>query len=242
MSRRDDRLQAQLWLDDPGQLSERLMSLLQQLDQTAVARPSTGRRAEPQLQLSLRVARELAQSLQADRGGINEYRRMTDSSPLDCRLVLDVLDRLQEESEESGSAVDSADSLVLLPASVLAEFRGNVEEFARWARFRQRQEQTPVRSEQLKTTIEFVDDELLVKTDGDGSLKLRGAVSIPMFLALWRAPGHRLSVQSFQDIDRSLSPSGLERHSTRLCSKLQGVLLEVIRSGSGYQLRRCPRQ
>ena len=61
MSRRDDRLQAQLWLDDPGQLSERLMSLLQQLDQTAVARPSLGRRAEPQLQLSLRVARELAQ-------------------------------------------------------------------------------------------------------------------------------------------------------------------------------------
>jgi hypothetical protein len=144
-----------------------------------------------------------------------------------------VLDRLQAEPE---------DGQLVLPVAVVSEFRGNVDEFARWARFQQRQEQTLPRSDALKTSIEFVDDELLVKTDGDGSLKLRGAVSIPMFLALWRAPGHRLSAQSFLDIDRSLSASGLERHSTRLCSKLQGVLLEVIRSGSGYVLRRCPRQ
>jgi len=144
-----------------------------------------------------------------------------------------VLDRLQSDADGD---------LVVLPVAVLEEFRGNVDEFARWSKFQQRQEQTQARSEALKTAIEFVDDELLVKTDGDGSLKLRGAVSIPMFLALWRAPGHRLSAQSFLDIDRSLSASGLERHSTRLCSKLQGVLLEVVRSGSGYLLRRCPRQ
>jgi len=233
MSRQDDRLQAQLWLDEPGRLSELLVRLADQLEAAVVPMPATNRRSEPSVTLSQATAASLVAIVGTERGGINEYRRLTDASPLDCRLVLDVLDRLQAESE---------DGQLVLPAAVLSEFRGNVDEFARWSRFQQRQEQTLPRSEALKTSIEFVDDELLVKTDGDGSLKLRGAVSIPMFLALWRAPGHRLSAQSFLDIDRSLSASGLERHSTRLCSKLQGVLLEVIRSGSGYLLRRCPRQ
>lgn len=233
MSRRDDRLQAQLWLDEPGRLSALLVRLAEQLEAAAVPRAPASRRAEPTCEMPRSVAEALAAIVSADRGGINEYRRLTDASPLDCRLVLDVLDRLQS---------DAAGDLVVLPVAVLEEFRGNVDEFARWSKFQQRQEQTQARSEALKTAIEFVDDELLVKTDGDGSLKLRGAVSIPMFLALWRAPGHRLSAQSFLDIDRSLSASGLERHSTRLCSKLQGVLLEVVRSGSGYLLRRCPRQ
>lgn len=233
MSRRDDRLQAQLWLDEPGRLSALLVRLAEQLEAAAVPRAPASRRAEPTCEMPRSVAEALAAIVSADRGGINEYRRLTDASPLDCRLVLDVLDRLQSDADGD---------LVVLPVAVLEEFRGNVDEFARWSKFQQRQEQTQARSEALKTAIEFVDDELLVKTDGDGSLKLRGAVSIPMFLALWRAPGHRLSAQSFLDIDRSLSASGLERHSTRLCSKLQGVLLEVVRSGSGYLLRRCPRQ
>ena len=233
MSRRDDRLQAQLWLDEPGRLSALLVRLAEQLEAAAVPRAPASRRAEPTCEMPRSVAATLAAIVSADRGGINEYRRLTDASPLDCRLVLDVLDRLQSDADGD---------LVVLPVAVLEEFRGNVDEFARWSKFQQRQEQTQARSEALKTAIEFVDDELLVKTDGDGSLKLRGAVSIPMFLALWRAPGHRLSAQSFLDIDRSLSASGLERHSTRLCSKLQGVLLEVVRSGSGYLLRRCPRQ
>lgn len=233
MSRRDDRLQAQLWLDEPGRLSALLVRLAEQLEAAAVPRAPASRRAEPTCEMPRSVAEALAAIVSADRGGINEYRRLTDASPLDCRLVLDVLDRLQSDADGD---------LVVLPVAVLEEFRGNVDEFARWSKFQQRQEETQARSEALKTAIEFVDDELLVKTDGDGSLKLRGAVSIPMFLALWRAPGHRLSAQSFLDIDRSLSASGLERHSTRLCSKLQGVLLEVVRSGSGYLLRRCPRQ
>jgi len=233
MSRRDDRLQAQLWLDEPGRLSGLLVRLADQLLACVVPRAAVSRRAEPTCELPKVTAESVAAIVSADRGGINEYRRLTDASPLDCRLVMDVLDRLQSDTDGD---------LVVLPVAILDEFRGNVDEFARWAKFQQRQEHTQARSEALKTTIEFVDEELLVKTDGDGSLKLRGAVSIPMFLALWRAPGHRLSAQSFLDIDRSLSASGLERHSTRLCSKLQGVWLEVIRSGSGYLMRRCPRQ
>jgi hypothetical protein len=62
-----------------------------------------------------------------------------------------------------------------------------------------------------------------------------------MFLAFWRAPGHRLGLQSFLDIDRGTSQTHLERLATRLCSKLQDVLLEVVRLDNGYRLQKCRR-
>lgn len=133
MSRQDDRLQAQLWLDDPGRLSELLVRLADQLEAAVVPRPAVSRRSEPAVTLSESTAASLVAIVGTDRGGINEYRRLTDASPLDCRLVLDVLDRLQAEPE---------DGQLVLPVAVVSEFRGNVDEFARWARFQQRQEQT----------------------------------------------------------------------------------------------------
>jgi len=44
MSRQDDRLQAQLWLDEPGRLSELLVRLADQLEAAVVPMPATNRR------------------------------------------------------------------------------------------------------------------------------------------------------------------------------------------------------
>ncbi|MDA1230867.1 MAG: hypothetical protein O2856_08840 [Planctomycetota bacterium] len=93
------------------------------------------------------------------------------------------------------------------------------------------------RSEVLKTTIEFLDNELLVKTDQDGSLKLRGSTNIPMFLAFFRTAKHFLKTEAFLDIDRTVKPTNLDRHRVRLSSKLHDVLIEIVSEKDGYRMR-----
>jgi hypothetical protein len=99
--------------------------------------------------------------------------------------------------------------------------------------------EVPLRSDLLRTTIEQLGDELIVRTDQDGSIKLRGTVNIPMFLAFWRAPKHRLSTEAFLEIDPGSKHIYLERHRTRLCSQLQDILLELVIEGNGVRLQRC---
>ena len=94
------------------------------------------------------------------------------------------------------------------------------------------------RSEILKTTIELADDELLVKTDQDGSLKLRGSTNIPMFLAFFRTAKHHLSIDAFLDIDRTVKPTNLDRHRVRLSSKLHDVMIEIVSEKDGYRMQK----
>jgi len=94
------------------------------------------------------------------------------------------------------------------------------------------------RSEILKTTIEVADDELLVRTDQDGSLKLRGSSNIPMFLAFFRTAKHHLTIDAFLDIDRTVKPTNLDRHRVRLSSKLHDVMIEIVSEKDGYRMQK----
>jgi hypothetical protein len=188
------------------------------------------------LRLESSAAHALLESVLPHELPLNEYRRRAHDSPLDARLVIDFIDRLRPAQDPATGPID-------IPAELCSELEQTIRQFERWVRFQKKQQQDlPLRSESLRTTIELVDDEVLVRTDQDGSLKLKGAASIPMFLAFWRAPGHRLGLQAFLDIDRGTSQTHLERHATRLCSKLQDVLLEVVRVDNHYLLRKCRRQ
>lgn len=94
------------------------------------------------------------------------------------------------------------------------------------------------RSEILKTTIEVADDELLVRTDQDGSLKLRGTSNIPMFLAFFRTAKHHLTLDAFLDIDRTVKATNLDRHRVRLSSKLHDVMIEIVSEKDGYRMQK----
>ncbi|GEM_PF-388133 len=94
------------------------------------------------------------------------------------------------------------------------------------------------RSEILKTTIEILGDELLVKTDQDGSLKLRGSANIPMFLAFFRTAKHFLDTDTFLDIDRTVKSTNLDRHRVRLSCKLHDVLIEIVSEKGGYRMQK----
>lgn len=99
---------------------------------------------------------------------------------------------------------------------------------------------TPDRSELLQATIEVVDEhELIVRTDQNGSIKLRGSTNVPMFLALWSAPKHRLRIEQLLDIERRTSRTNFDRHRARLCARLQDVLLEVVEDGQFVRMQRC---
>lgn len=234
MSKRDARLLAEDWNDTPSGLNGLLQPFLQSLKQNGTeVRDGSGSKGARTWQVSLETATSLLNELTPLRPSLNEYRRIASHSPLDVRLLLDILDRLQE---------DRTDDHALLPKHVYDEFDGNMQEFDRWCRFQSRQETTPLRSELLQASIEILtDDEIILRTDLDGSVKLRGTASVPMFLAFWRAPKHRLSTEIFQDIDRGNTLSGLERQSTRLCARLQEVLIELVKTPNGFRMQRCRR-
>lgn len=234
MSKRDAKLLAEEWNDSPVQLNSLIQPFLKALKSSGTeTREDAGSRSQRVWKLTNSAASELLQMLTPSRPSLNEYRRIASHSPLDVRLLLDVLDRLEH---------DRADEHTVLPMHVVEEFEGNVEEFDRWCRFQSRQQTTPLRSDILQAAIEILnDDEIILRTDQDGSVKLRGTASVPMFLAFWRAPGHRLSTEIFQDIDRGNTLSGLERQSTRLCSRLQEVLIELVKTPNGFRMQRCRR-
>lgn len=236
ISKLDARLQAERWIEQPQELLLVLQEFLRALQADASPHTAgTGRRAQHLRRLQPVAAISLLQRILSHELPLREYRRVAHDSPLDSRLVIDFVDRLRASEDPGVVAVD-------LPADLCDELEQTIRQFERWVRFQKKQQQElPLRSESLQTTIEIVGDEIFVRTDQDGSLKLKGAASIPMFLAFWRAPGHRLGVQSFLDIDRSTSQTHLERLATRLCSKLQDVLLEVVRLDNGYRLQKCRR-
>jgi hypothetical protein len=229
MSRRESKLQAQSWVDDPTLMASDLREAIEWLRSTGLessvaADGSTiWRCTSAKFDAVESATRPMAAVL-------SEYRRMLAHTTFNIDLFRPMLEAIADATAEQ--------QVVDVPQ--FDTMNQQVTDLERWAAIQKKKNSEPAaRSEALKATIEFIDDELILRTDKDGSIKLRGATNIPMFLAFWRAPGHRLGQEGFLDIDRRSNPKGLERHRTRLCSQLQEVLLEIVIEKSGLQMRRC---
>lgn len=227
MSNRDAKNQARQWVDAPKILAEDLRRLYVWVNENSFE-PSddagTGR---------LIAASQSAESLvllkPCDRA-LWEYRRMIPETKIIYEMWQPLMEALRT-AEEGGSAVPFAGLPKVDEAIVTIEKWAHRQSF--------KTAETSNRSEILKVTIEHFDDEMLVKTDKDGSLKLRGSVNIPMFMAFWRAPKHRLTLEAFLDIDPGSTHTYLERHRARLCAQLQDALLEVVADGTGFRMQIC---
>ncbi len=167
-----------------------------------------------------------------------KYTLLLKTTKLSSNLLEPVLASLASDSPESDDSVTvPTDSVVLLTG--LATVMQAIELTQRWVNKQQRLKgEEGNRSEILKTTIELAGDELLVITDQDGSLKLRGSTNIPMFLAFFRMAKHHLSVDAFLDIDRTVKATNLDRHRVRLSCKLHDVLIEIVTEKDGYRMRK----
>ena len=161
-----------------------------------------------------------------------KYAKLVKMSKLSADLFGPLIETLTSEESGSGAPSDVVEFTEILGISE------SLASTQRWVdkQLRLRGEEGN-RSELLKTTLEEVDDGLLVKTDLDGSLKLRGSTNIPMFLAFFRNAKHRLTVDAFLDIDRTVKPTNLDRHRVRLSSKLHDVMIEIVSDKDGYQMR-----
>ena len=168
--------------------------------------------------------------LVADDSALWEYRRLIPETRMKYRMLQPLIEALRQ-AVETKSPVQFSGVLELEEAVVAVEHWAKKQAY--------RAAEVPLRSDLLRTTIEQLGDELIVRTDQDGSIKLRGTVNIPMFLAFWRAPKHRLSTAAFLEIDPGSKHTYLERHRTRLCSQLQNILLELVVEGNGVHLQRC---
>lgn len=226
-SKQDRRLQAGIWAEDPTQLNEVLREFDRRLKDSG-SEQRAGRRCVFRYTIA-ETQNVLAPVLHLT-GAVNEYRRLSSETVLDCRLLLEVCEQLQAESD--------TEPFVDIACELIHELQLNLSSFSRWCGFQERQSHTVLRSDVLGAEIEVEGDELIIRTDLDGSTRLRGTVAVPMFLAFWRARGHRLSNQSFEDVDRSINRRSLERYRTRLCARLQQVLLEVVPIENGFILQR----
>ena len=226
-SKRDQKIQAMIWNDSPGELVPVVLAFVELL-QTHGKETGKGQKKERRYSASESVTvRTPVAELD---GELNQYRRLSSDTPLDVRLILEIRKQLGTSADGEGVGV---------AASLIEELADNARNFSRWSQFQQGQEHTELRSDVLSASIELDGSEVLVLTDRDGSTRLRGAVAVPMFLAFWRARGHRLSGRQFEDIDRSINRNSLERYRTRVCARLQQVLLEIVPAGRGFELRRC---
>jgi hypothetical protein len=167
-----------------------------------------------------------------------KYVLLLKMSKLDPGLLEPVLESLTIAKPESTDVVSAPVGQVVTLTGIATAMQ-SIESVQRWVNRQLRlKSEEGNRSEILKTTIELADDELLVKTDQDGSLKLRGSTNIPMFLAFFRTPKHHLSVDAFLDIDRTVKATNLDRHRVRLSSKLHDVFIEIVEEKDGYRMRK----
>ncbi len=163
--------------------------------------------------------------------------KTTKLTPELLQPVIESLTPTDSEPASGDSAAASANSVMTLTG--LTAMAQAIEATQRWVDKHERMRgKEGDRSEILKTTIELADDELLVNTDQDGSLKLRGSSNIPMFLAFFRTPKHHLSLDAFLDIDRTVRPTNLDRHRVRLSSKLHDVMIEIVSEKDGYRMQK----
>ena len=237
MSNRDAKLLARIWADDPSLLAEDLSGLIAWLKSCALyEKPGgSGKKDAPgihpgSLLVKLDAADEALQRTLPSVRGLHEYRRMIPKTQIQISLLQPLVDAFTAAADgQTDVAVEGFQTIEQAVASI-----------SRWAQSQaQKTAVTTQRSDLLKTTIEELGEEILVVTDENGSVKLRGTSNIPMFLAFWRAPKHRLGPDAFLDIDRSVRKTNLERHRTRLCALLQRVLLEIVADGNALKLQNC---
>lgn len=228
MSRRDFKLQAQSWVDNPALMAHDLRQALDWLRAHAVVSSHDEKGSLRWVCPSERFS-FVIEKLKPLSAVLSEYRRMQAHTTFNIDLFRPLLEAIADSDDAPAVQVVQFESM-----------NNEVSEFERWAGIQEKRNAEPaLRSETLKATIEVTNEELILRTDIDGSIKIRGAVHIPMFLAFWRAPGHRLGRESFLDIDRSSNPKGLERHRARLSGRLLDVLLEIAEENGAFRLRRC---
>ena len=231
MSNREAKSQGKQWVESPGILAEDLRRRLDFINKNAFESSdsevgNSGRNCV----VVPENAAEVLELLEADDSALWEYRRLIPETRVKYRMLQPLIEALRQAVETKAAVQFSG--VAELEEAVVA-----VEQWAKRQAFRAAE--IPLRSDILRTTIEQLGDELIVRTDEDGSIKLRGIVNIPMFLAFWRAPKHRLSTEAFLEIDPGSKHTYLERHRTRLCSQLQDILLELVVEGNGVRLQRC---
>jgi len=227
MSNRDAKNQARQWVDDAKILAEDLRRLFVWVSEHSFE--PAGDASAGRLIAVSHSAESLELLKPCDRA-LWEYRRMIPETKIIYEMWQPLMEALRS-AEEGGSAV---------PFAGLADVDEAIVTIEKWAHKQSfKTAETSIRSDILKVTIEQLDDELIVKTDKDGSLKLRGTANIPMFMTFWRAPKHRVSLEAFLDIDPGSTHTYLERHRARLCAQLQDVLLEVVAEGTGFRMQIC---
>ncbi len=223
---------ARQWRDDPalfvGDLRAATDWLLQNSTElTEADAASPGARSLPH-----NLVAEALSRLNPLHEALAKYAKLLKTSKLPPDLfgpLIQTLATAETASESSADAIQFAG---------LADISESLEKTQRWADKQVRLKgDEGNRSELLKTTIEEADDGLHVRTDENGSLKLRGSTNIPMFLAFFRNPKHRLTIDAFLDIDRTVKATNLDRHRVRLSSKLHDVLIEIVSDKDGYLMR-----
>jgi hypothetical protein len=227
MSNREAKVVARQWVDSSEYLADDLRKLLVQMDQEYLE-PAVEGNSERTIVVP-KAAEAVEMLFSCDRA-LWEYRRMIPETLVKFEMWQPLLQAMRSV-QETGVA-STFNGLADIEVAVLS-----VELWAKRQAYKA--VESPLRCDILKVTIEEIDDELIVRTDKDGSVKLRGTVNVPMFMAFWRAPKHRLSNEMFLDIDPTSTMTYLERHRTRLCAKLQQVLLEVVVEGNGFRLQKC---
>ena len=231
MSNREAKSQGKQWVESPEILAEDLRHRLDFIRKTAFETLcSEVGVSNRDCVVAPENAAEVLKVLEADDSALWEYRRLVPETRVKYRMLQPLIEALRQAVKTN----------VALQFSGVAELEEAVVAVEQWAKRQAfRAAEIPLRSDLLRTTIEQLGDELIVRTDQDGSIKLRGTVNIPMFLAFWRAPKHRLSNEAFLEIDPGSKHTYLERHRTRLCSQLQDILLELDVDGNGVRLQRC---
>lgn len=230
------------WRDDPTLLVGDLRAAMNWLWQNSDEATDAVSRAVGVRTMDAALRDEAIELLMPLHKALAKYTVLIKTTKLTSDLLVPVIDSLMPDdsteaaSETSASAIAASATIAI---SGLNSVVDAVEFTQRWVEKQVRlQGDEGNRSEILKTTIEILGDELLVKTDQDGSLKLRGSANIPMFLAFFRTAKHFLDTDTFLDIDRTVKSTNLDRHRVRLSCKLHDVLIEIVSEKGGYRMQK----
>ena len=225
------------WRDDPTLLVGDLRAAMNWLWQNSDEATDAVSRAVGIRTIDAKLRDEAIELLMPLHKALAKYTVLIKTTKLTADLLVRVIDSLMPD--ESAEALPVTMGGGNIAVSGLNSIVDAVEFTQRWVDKQQRMcGEEGNRSEILKTTIEIAGDELLVKTDQDGSLKLRGSANIPMFLAFFRTAKHFLDTDTFLDIDRTVKSTNLDRHRVRLSCKLHDVLIEIVSEEGGYRMQK----
>lgn len=227
------------WRENPVLLVGDLRATLDWLWQNSEEAPDAVARATGARVMVTSLIPESLERLIPLHKALTKYAILLKASKLTPELLDPVIQSLAPPDSAPASVVSATPVESFVTLASLSPVMEAIEVTQRWVDKQERlRNGEGNRSEILKTSIEVADDELLVKTDQDGSLKLRGTSNIPMFLAFFRTSKHHLTIDQFLDIDRTVKPTNLDRHRVRLSSKLHDVMIEIVSEKDGYRMQK----